>query len=93
VATKFDEKNRGHSDLRFVLLSSHDSTLSMLLSALGLPQSETPPFASAVFFELWSSDGKQFVKLIYNDNELDLYKYCHGASDVNGTKKCEYEVF
>jgi hypothetical protein len=36
VAGKFVEKEQG-SDLKFVLLSSHDSTLSMLLSALGLP--------------------------------------------------------
>ena len=54
---------------------------------------ETPPFASAVFFELWNSDGKQFVKLIYNDKELDLYRFCHGKSHANGTKKCEYDVF
>jgi hypothetical protein len=65
----------------------------MLLSALGLPQRETPPFASAVFFELWNSEGNQYVKLLYNDKELDLYKFCHGESAVNGTNRCEYELF
>ena len=33
------------------------------------------------------------MKLLYNDEELDLYKFCHGESSPAGTKNCEYELF
>lgn len=33
------------------------------------------------------------MKLLYNDEELDLFKFCHGEESLNGTKRCEYELF
>jgi hypothetical protein len=45
-----------------------------------------------VIFELWNIDNTYWVKLLYNDKELDLYSYCYGTSNCT-TKKCKYEDF
>ena len=66
------------NDKRLIILSAHDTTITMMLSALNLPQNEAPPFASTLIFELWKIDSKLFVKLLYNDKVLDLSDYCYG---------------
>ena len=40
---------------------------------------EAPPFASTLIFELWKIDGKEYVKLLYNDKILNLTDYCYGS--------------
>jgi hypothetical protein len=54
LVTQMSNRLANTTSLRFILLSAHDTTLTMLLTALGLPQQEAPPFASTLFFELWS---------------------------------------
>jgi hypothetical protein len=55
-----------------ILLSAHDTTITMLLTAMNLEQDEAPPFASTLIFEVWSGNKKPYVKLLYNDVELNL---------------------
>ena len=86
-----NDKLESKHDLKFVLLSSHDSVVALILSALGLPQNEAPPFATALLFELWTRNSKPWVRLTYNDHELDLHKYCYGRE--SGDKLCEFELF
>ena len=78
MATSFSDRTLLKNDRRFIILSAHDTTITMLLSALNLAQNEAPPFASTLIFELWKIDGKDFVKLLYNDKILDLSDYCYG---------------
>lgn len=66
----------GVSDRRLIILSAHDTLIAMIMAALKQVQDEAPPFATTVIFELWNINGKAMVKLLYNDKELDLNRYC-----------------
>ncbi len=61
-----------HEDLKYVLLSGHDSSLLALLSALGVPLKEPPPFASRVNFSLYEQEKQQYIVITYNDIELQV---------------------
>ena len=74
-----------------IILSAHDTTITMLLSALNLEQDEAPPFASTLIFEVWSAS-KPYVKLLYNDVELDLHEFCFDLPG-NDTLTCDFKTF
>lgn len=65
----------GESNLRMVLNFAHDTTLSVILTALGVEVTENPPFASNIIFELWKEDDKLEVRTVFNDNH-QLFSYC-----------------
>jgi len=67
----------------------------MILSALNMPQETDPPYASTLIFELWKNiNNKHEVRLLYNDVELDLYRYCHkDQSSPDGNKRCDLDLF
>ena len=67
-------------------------SVSLILTSLGFSQEKNPTFASHVIFELWELEGVHFVKMIYNGEELDLHRYCFGASS-SATKTCPYSAF
>ena len=73
-------------------MSAHDTTITMLLSALNLEQDEAPPFASTLIFEVWSAPHKPYVKLLYNDIELDLHDFCFDQPG-NATLACDFKTF
>jgi hypothetical protein len=54
------------------LVSAHDGTLSMILSSLSDESYAWPPYASALFIEVWCKYGKQFVRLVYNDKKVEF---------------------
>jgi acid phosphatase len=62
------------SQLKFSLLSAHDSTVSPFLVYLAnLDQARIPPFASHLLMELWQDKNKQlFVRWTFNGEELKL---------------------
>lgn len=74
------------SELKYVLLSAHDSSLLALMSALGAPLDEIPSYAS--HFSLRVYENRQLQKNIavyFNDKLISL-------PDCNGTS-CEFEGF
>lgn len=46
----------------------HDSTLTALLTLLGVFDNVVPPYSSAVMLELYKKDNDYTVKLIYRNN-------------------------
>ncbi|WUR03123.1 acid phosphatase [Vairimorpha necatrix] len=57
------------------LISAHDGSLGMILSALSSKIQNWPSYASAIFIEIWSKSEKQYVRMIYNNKKLDLDGY------------------
>ena len=72
LAYQMEDRISKKTDRRMILLSAHDTTITMLLTAMNLEQDEAPPFASTLIFEVWSGNKKPYVKLLYNDVELNL---------------------
>jgi acid phosphatase len=71
---------------RFLLISSHDSTLLAIMSALHTPLDATPPYASNLNFSLYQNDLDQyFVTITFNDKPMDI-PACYG-------KVCTLEQF
>jgi len=60
--------NEGFMDgKKMVLYSAHDTTLSVLMSALGIWDETWPPFGADIRLELWQSKSKNhFVRILYN---------------------------
>lgn len=91
LAYQIENRVKGRSDRRMIILSAHDTTITMLLSALNLEQDEAPPFASTLIFEVWSAS-MPYVKLMYNDVELDLHEFCFDLPG-NDTLTCDFKTF
>lgn len=82
-----------NGNLKFSLLSSHDSTLSAFLVYLAeFDQSRIPPFASHLMIEIWENGSKKkYVRWVYNGNVLRLKKFAgkdivEYSAFVNGVK-------
>lgn len=59
--------------LKYVLYSAHDGTILGLMSALGVPLQNNPPYASDVKILLFEhADHSMFVRLLYNDKPIVL---------------------
>ena len=56
IADNMQTRLNNQNKKKFILLSSHDSVVAMILSALDLKQNEQPKLASTVIFELWTSN-------------------------------------
>ncbi|CDW84663.1 major acid phosphatase map (histidine-acid phosphatase) [Stylonychia lemnae] len=108
IADKMQGKLNNEHNQKFIIMSSHDSVVAMILAALDLRQDEQPKLASTVIFELWSSSNLtsingnlplqskvQWVKLLYNDKELNLHTFCYGSSNSNNfmPNKCDFQTF
>lgn len=93
LANSFSERIQQKNDKRLIILSAHDTTITMILSALSLAQNEAPPFASTLIFELWKHQDKYLVKLLYNDKILDLTDYCYGSVKSQKESMCDFNTF
>lgn len=68
------------SALKFVLLSAHDITIVSAMSALHIPLSALPPYASDLNFSLYELSSKNYiVKVSYNDQVVEI-PGCDGSS-------------
>ncbi|KAF9763270.1 hypothetical protein NGRA_1379 [Nosema granulosis] len=63
------------SDKLLYLVSAHDGTLGMILSAISSETYPWPSYASALFIEVWCKYGRQFVRLIFNDRIVEYEEY------------------
>lgn len=81
IKQHFDKAKAYKQPLKFVLYSAHDSTLMGLLSALRVPTSKIPHYASLIAFDLYQEDSqKLMVRVSYNGKSQYLpgchYKVC-----------------
>lgn len=69
-----DESLSGQSPVRFALISSHDSTVSALLTMLGYSEPYGPPYASHLAFEVWEDTNtrEMQIRVVYNGVEVPL---------------------
>ncbi|KAM0688247.1 hypothetical protein COBT_000495 [Conglomerata obtusa] len=58
----------GEDDIN--LISVHDSTLTMILAGMGADKEGHPPYASALFLEIWSDYEQKYLRVVYNDKIL-----------------------
>ncbi|XP_062514774.1 uncharacterized protein LOC134190336 [Corticium candelabrum] len=59
------ESKKSHTK-KLLVYSAHDTTVAAILSGLGVYDKEIPPYASIVMIELYSDNGKYFVKVFYH---------------------------
>lgn len=67
IAGYLQQGSRQSGNLKYVLLSAHDSTIASALSYLGAPLEKAPPYASNLNFSLFESGARNYiVKITYN---------------------------
>lgn len=66
-----DDVLNGETEHKFILLSSHDSTVSAFLSLLG---NKVPriPYASNLAMETYEKDGEHYVRFVFNSKPLGI---------------------
>ena len=63
----------GHTKIKMLMYSGHDTTISYVLNTLGVFNGLAPPYASLVMLELLHRNGWK-VRISYrNDTTLDPY--------------------
>ena len=72
IKNNIDEFIYHESSLRYILYSGHDSTLSSVMTLLGKPLENQPPFASIIRLELLSENNNNTVRVSYNNEEQYL---------------------
>lgn len=66
-----------HGEERLVLMAAHDSTVSKLLNGLNTDEIGIPPYASAVFIEIFTDKrGLEMVRVIY-EGHVQLFGSGH----------------
>lgn len=69
------------------LYSSHDSSISFILAGLGIDYTERPPYASAIFIEVWCKGGKQFIRIIFNSDHSKPREFMDDYIPIDDFKK------
>lgn len=80
IANQFEAVVRGQTSLKYLLLSAHDSTILMAMSAMRVPLQDVPPYASDLNFSLYETAPSQYVmKITYNGKPITL-PVCQGSA-------------
>eukprot|EP01095_Lingulamoeba_sp_RSL-Kostka_P017545 TRINITY_DN9192_c0_g1_i1.p1 TRINITY_DN9192_c0_g1~~TRINITY_DN9192_c0_g1_i1.p1 ORF type:complete len:432 (-),score=133.86 TRINITY_DN9192_c0_g1_i1:86-1381(-) len=89
ILTNMQGRVSNTTDLEFVLLSGHDTTLTPMLIALGVWDGFWTPYASMIVFELYKYQGynppQYTVRMIYNGKEMNI-------PDCNNIY-CDFDTF
>lgn len=73
IANYLNNGSKQKSNLKYVLLSAHDSTILSALSFLEAPEDTPPPYASNLNFSLYETDEKELiVKTTYNGKPVSI---------------------
>lgn len=71
IANYLQTGSKGKSELKYVLLSGHDTTITSAMSYLGAPLTTPPHYASNLNFSLYESGANYYtVKVTYNDTPV-----------------------
>ncbi len=80
IAEELSKAQKGtQQGLKYELFAAHDTTLLSLLSVMGVPISEQPPFASDLNVELFDSGKERYVRVKFNHELLNI-PACGGAT-------------
>lgn len=60
------------SKYKLYLYSAHDTNILAVMSALGVPLDENPHYASYMAFEVYKTEEKYYIKIIYNNEDVKL---------------------
>jgi acid phosphatase len=72
IADYFEQVKQAKTHLKLALFSSHDTTIASIMSALGVPLDQRPPYASDLNLSLYE-EGKSFkVKIKFNGQPISL---------------------
>jgi acid phosphatase len=79
IAKEFAEKVTQKNPLKYELFAAHDTTLLSVMSVMGVPITEQPPFASDLNFELFDSGKGKYIQVKLN-HELLKIPQCGGTT-------------
>lgn len=79
ISDYLQDASTGKTQLKYLLLSSHDTTQLSLMSAMATPLKEVPPYASDLNFSLFEN-GKQnfYVRVKFNEKQV-IIPGCHNS--------------
>ncbi|STX52358.1 major acid phosphatase Map (histidine-acid phosphatase) [Legionella busanensis] len=60
------------SPLKYVLYSAHDSSIMSVMTTLGVPLNDIPPYAANLNFSLFQNKDKYYVRVSYNDKLVSV---------------------
>ncbi len=90
--TKLDADLRaaaeGKQKYRYILYSGHDDSILGLMSALGKPLENSPPYASHVEFELYRDGERHTVKTFFNGKPVPLTDDAREAISLAEFREC-----
>jgi len=72
IETYFENAAHQKDQLKYVLLSGHDSTIMSVMNTLGNPVDTIPPYASDLNFSLYENNQQYFVKVTFNHTLVNL---------------------
>ncbi|HJO93138.1 MAG TPA: histidine phosphatase family protein [Victivallales bacterium] len=72
IINNSEKSIEGKTVNKLFLYSAHDTNILGLMSALGAPLKENPPYASFVGIELYEIKNEYFVKILYNKKYVKL---------------------
>ncbi|KAF7683259.1 putative acid phosphatase 5 [Astathelohania contejeani] len=55
------------TDKKLYIISAHDGSLANILIGLGTSVVDHPPYASAIFLELWENKKEKFIRVLFNN--------------------------
>jgi len=93
IADYFEQVRKERTHLKFVLFSSHDTTIASIMGALGVPLDRRPPYASDLNFSLYKQDKSFTVRIKFNGKSISLPGTTGGTASgaINGG--CSLEQF
>ena len=81
---------------KFWLLAGHQESLWPLTAALGIKRSAKLDFASAYFFEMFTSEGQDYVRVVLRDGRENVTTTpiaCDGFDSTLGCTKDSFAAF
>lgn len=79
ILSQLEKATHNNQELKFVLLSGHDSNILALLSALEAPLDMPPRYASNLNFSLFEAGhGNYYIKINFNQEPVNI-PACHGT--------------
>lgn len=92
LVNHFDNFIEKKSTTKFYLFSGHDTTIAPILASLRVFDGKFPPIGSYLILELFSKDGKYYIRIRYKNKDLKIPDV-HYEQTEDGVNVCLYEDF
>jgi acid phosphatase len=80
IANYLQNASEHNNKLKYVLLVAHDSTILSLMSALGAPLKQVPPYSSDLNIALYQDEGNKYAVKVSFNNQPILIPGCEKES-------------